>query len=827
MDNDEPLRAISQGCDSAGGTSQFHHLLDSLPVAAYTCDRDGLITFFNREAANLWGREPLLNDPSDRFCGSFSLISPVDGSPIPREDCWMARALSTGEGFNRQEIIIERPDGTRVTGLAHVNPFYDEAGNLAGAVNVVVDVSDRVRADRVQAQLAAIVESSDDAIISKSREGRIVSWNQGAERLFGYAAAEAIGQPITLIVPGDKRDEERMILDQLWRGERIDHMETVRVNKAGERLDISLTVSPVRDSTGRIVGASKVARDITARKRADQSILDLKDELATQLSDLHHLHDMSSRLYNMMELRPLLNEILQTVIAMEGTDMGLLSLWDSEQDRLEVGASLGFSPEFLLTIADLPSGFGACDICFREKRHVIVEDVGTDPRFSQSHEAARAAGIKAIHSTPLITRSGEVVGVLSVHFRTPRSPSDREVHVIDLYARQAVDFIENARLCARLKETDIRKDEFLATLGHELRNPLAPISNALQILNMSGNLGPTVQGVRSIMDRQVKHLVRLVDDLLEVSRITRGKIDLRKELVQLDTILDNAVETSQTWIKESKHLLTITRPSEPLVLNADPVRLTQVFSNLLNNAAKYTPEGGEIKLAARRDGTDAVVTVRDNGLGIPTDMLTRVFDMFSQVDRMRRRAQGGLGIGLSLAKRLLHMHGATIEARSEGPGKGSEFIVRLPLATEAPPPQAADSGSATHDVLPSFKILVVDDTQAAAHVLSKLLETMGQRVSTANDANTALKLALSDRPDLVISDISMPDIDGYDLARQLRSKPSLEGLTLVALTGYGQDSDREQAKAAGFDFHLVKPVSLDELKNLLVQLSSKSETIAR
>lgn len=824
-DRDALIRAVCQGPRSVGGEIQFRGLLDTLPVAAFTCDADGLITYFNQEAAKAWGRQPLLNDPADRFCGSFRLFSTEDGSLIPHADCWMARALREGKSYNCCEIIIERSDGTRVVGLAHANPIHDETGKLVGAVNVVVDISDRVRAEEMQARLAAIVESSDDAIVSKSREGRIVSWNRGAERLFGYTAEEAIGQLITLIVPEDKLDEERVFLEKLWRGERIDHIETIRVNKKGERLDISLTVSPMRDGSGRIIGASKVARDITDRKRADQSILTLKDELAHQLSDLRQLHEMSSRLCNTVELRPLLDEILQTVVAMEGTDMGLLSLWNAEQNHLEIGASLGFSPEFLDSIANVPSGVGACGLCVSEKRTVIVDDIETDPALAPFRDAARAAGIKSIHSTPLITRSGEVVGVLSVHFRHLHTSSDREMHVLDLYARQAVDFIENARLCARLREADVRKDEFLATLGHELRNPLAPLSNALQILGMSGNLSPTVEGVRSIMERQVKQLVRLVDDLLELSRITRGKIDLRKELVQLDTILENAVETSRPAIKEANHQLTISLPSEPLVLNADPIRLTQVFSNLLNNAAKYTEEGGQIKLTVRREGAEAVVKVRDNGLGIPTEMLSRVFDMFSQVDRVRRRAQGGLGIGLSLAKRLVRMHDGTIEAQSEGPGKGSEFIVRLPLATEIPPQRTAESGASSCAELPSFKVLVVDDTRAAAHVLSKLLEAMGQQVQTANDAHTALTMALHDRPDLVISDISMPDVDGFELARQLRAQPELEGLTLVALTGFGQDSDRQQTKAAGFDFHLVKPVSVDDLKNLLVQLSSASEAI--
>lgn len=801
----------------ADGEFYFWRLLDTLPVAAYTCDRDGLITYFNPAAEKLWGRTPRLNDPGDRYCGSFRFYSADDGSPLAPADSGMARALRTGKGYNREEVIIERADGSRVTALAHANPVHDSSGNLQGAVSVLVDVSDRKRAEEVQAQLAAIVESSDDAIISKTLDGVIVSWNQSATRLYGYSVEEAIGAPIAMIVPADRREEEKLILERLRRGERVDHIETVRVDKAGRRLNVSLTVSPVRDSSGRIVGASKVARDITARREADGAILALRDQLALQLADLRRLHDMSSRLCTTLELQPILEEILRTAVAVEGTDMGLLSLWEPDAVCLQVGASLGFGAVFLSQISGVPAGVGACGLSFQERRRVVVEDVESDPTVGPLRDAMSAAGIKSIHCTPLITRSGESVGVLSLHFRWHHKPSDREMNVIDLCARQAVDFIENARLYAELRESDRRKDEFLATLAHELRNPLAPISNALQILSMSGNLTPTVEGVRSIMERQVKHLVRLVDDLLEISRITRGKIDLRRELVPLGLIIESAVETSRPLINEAKHQLTISLPAESLVVHADPVRLAQVFSNLLNNAAKYTDDGGKIWLTVRRDGAEAIVTVRDNGLGIPAEMQSRVFDIFSQVDHTRGRSQGGLGIGLSLAKRLVELHDATIDMHSAGRGRGTEFAVRLPLVTDAPEVIVSDP-VVPNAALPPRKIVIVDDTRAAAHVLCKLLQAMGQQVHTATTAAAGVELIRAERPDIVISDIAMPEVDGYELARRLRRDDEFKGVTLVALTGYGQASDRRQTRAAGFDFHLVKPVSLDDLQSLLAAL---------
>lgn len=812
-----------------GGENQLMRMLEALPVAAYLCDTEGLITFFNSHARQLWGRAPLLNDPADRFCGSFKLFAP-DGNAIAHDQCWMARALKTGNQYSGQEIILERPDTTRVTVLAHANPLRDEFGKVSCAVNVLIDISDRKRAEQAQSQLAAIVESSADAIVGKSLDGKIQTWNSGAEHLFGYTAEEAIGSSIMLIIPPDRMEEERSILNRVRSGERIEHAETVRVRKNGELIDVSLTVSPILNSSGEIVGASKIARDITERKRADKALVTLKDELAAQLADLRRLHEMSIRLTTTLELHPLLDEILGVATAVEGSPMGLLSLGDLEQDGLRVGASIGFDDTFLNQIEFVKAGDGVYGTCFQERRRIIVEDLEREPDFEAFRNTARAAGIKSIHSTPLITRSGKIIGVLSTHFREAHRPSDREIHLCNLCARQAVDFIENARLYAELRLADQRKDEFLATLAHELRNPLAPLSNSLQILALSKDVSPTVAGVREIMERQVTHMVRLVDDLLEVSRITRGNIELRRASVTMAEVLTSAVEISRPVVDGSKHQLNVSLPPDTLTLHADACRLAQVFANLINNAAKYTPEGGQIWVNARREGPQVVVSVRDTGLGIPSDMLHRIFEMFAQVDRTRRRAQGGLGIGLTLSKRLVEMHGGQIEARSAGLGKGSEFLVRLPLAADSQPamtvlppseltasPPAQDPTRQESKLEPR-RVLVVDDTRAAAYVLGKLLQTIGQQVQTTDSAQSAIEYVRRDPPDLIISDISMPDIDGYELARMLRREPGLKGLPLVALSGYGEPRDRQLSKEAGFDYHLVKPVSLDALQNLLQAL---------
>jgi signal transduction histidine kinase/CheY-like chemotaxis protein len=522
----------------------------------------------------------------------------------------------------------------------------------------------------------------------------------------------------------------------------------------------------------------------------------------------------------------LLEEILGVATAVEGTDKGLLSLSDLDAEGLRIGASIGIDETFLTAFEVAKTGIGASGICFAERRRVIVEDIETDPICEPFREILRASGIKAIHSTPLITRSGKLIGVLSTYFRHQHRPSDREIHLSNLCARQAVDFIENARLYAELRVADQRKDEFLATLAHELRNPLAPLSNSLQILAFSQDLSPDLVSIREIMERQVGHMVRLVDDLLELSRITRGNIELRREPVALSTVLMTAIEISRPVIDGSQHQLHVALPPETLILDADACRLAQIFANLVNNAAKYTPEGGTIWVSTQIEGPCVVVSVRDTGFGIPGEMLHRIFDMFAQVDRTRRRSQGGLGIGLTLAKRLVEMHNGEIEAHSAGLGHGSEFLVRLPISTASVNPPA-NLGTANAPVTAemdrpawSGRILIVDDTRAAAYMLARLLENLGQQVETADGAEQAMQQVRRQRPDLIISDITMPDIDGYEFARMVRREPGLETIPLVAITGHGAERERQQTKAAGFDYHLVKPVSLTDLQELLRVLAT-------
>jgi len=391
----------------------------------------------------------------------------------------------------------------------------------------------------------------------------------------------------------------------------------------------------------------------------------------------------------------------------------------------------------------------------------------------------------------------------------------------DVTERQAADrsLREQAE---RLAESDRAKDEFLATLSHELRNPLAPLRNAVELLRRTREGDMRFESVHLMMERQIDHLVRLVDELLEVSRISRGPFSLRKEQVELAAVVRSATETSEPLIRAGGHAFVLELPEEPLWLEGDLVRMAQILANLLNNAAKYTDRGGEIAVLARREGESAVIRVRDNGAGIAPEALPRMFEMFSRGDRSSGRDQGGLGIGLALSRRLAEMHGGAIDARSEGPGKGSEFSVRIPLAADQQPRPAAEDRAAAS--LPQKRILVVDDNRDAADSLSLILKFLGSDVRVARDGPQALEEFHAYDPAVVLLDIGMPGMDGYEVARRIRSSFPERRPTLVALTGWGQDADRRRAREAGFDHHLIKPAEIGALQLLLTSVDDQGRS---
>jgi PAS domain S-box-containing protein len=617
---------------------RYRQLANLLPVAVYTCDAAGVITYYNQHAAELWGRSPEPGDPAERFCGSELLLRP-DGSVLPHDQCPMALALREGLSFRERAVDIRRPDGSQVSVRVNIDPVRDASGRIVGAINVFHDVTDLRRAEAAVANLAAIVRCSTDAIISIDLNGVITSWNEGAERLFGYTAAETVGRPFTILVPPDRLGEEADILARIERGERIEHFETKRVRKDGATIDVSLTVSPLKDPNGRIVGASRIPRDITERVQAQEA----------------------------------------------------------------------------------------------------------------------------------------------------------------------------------LREADRRKDEFLAMLAHELRGPLAPLGYVLEIMKRAEGDDELLGRARDSMDRQLGQLVRLVDDLLDVSRISRGRLELKRERVELASVLRQAVEACRPLAEIAAVDLIVTLPREPAYLHADAARLAQVLGNLLHNSCKYSEPGSKVWLTAERDGAYVALKVRDTGVGIPPEKLGEIFEMFAQVDHSLPRSQGGLGIGLTLVKQLVEMHGGSIAAFSDGPNTGSEFVIRLPVMSEEPDARATPQPSAKEQRGVRRQILVVDDNADSAASLAMLLSMTGNDTHTCHDGLAAVEAVEQLHPDIALLDIGLPKLDGYEVCRRIRAQPWGKDVRLVALTGWGQEEDRRLSREAGFDAHLVKPVDFGVLDQLLAQ----------
>jgi PAS domain S-box-containing protein len=746
-----------------GNDRDFRRMIDALPAAIYTTDAKGRITHFNPACVEFSGRTPELG--SDHWCVTWKLYYP-DGRPMPHDACPMAIALKERRIVRGAEAIAERPDGSRIWFEPYPTPLFDASGNLVGGINMLVDITARKQAEEATARLAEIVKSSDDAIISKDLDGIIRSWNRGAQHLFGYSANEIIGKPVTTLIPEDHLDEEPAILARLRRGERIDHYETVRRRKDGSFVDISLTVSPVRDSNGRIIGAAKIARDITERKRTEEALRDSEERFRMLADNMAQLAWTCDKLGNVT--------------------------WYNRRWLEYTGLSFEEMRDWGWTKCHHPD-------------HVS--------RVVASVTRSRETGEVWEDTFPLRGKDGKYRWFLSraIPIR------DAERNIIRWFGTNT-DVTEQLAAEELLREADRRKNEFLAMLAHELRNPLAPIRNAVQILRLAGG-DETIQSVSDTMERQVNQLVRMVDDLLDVNRISKGKIELRTSRIELSSIVHHAVEAVRPNCENRGHDLSVTLPEQPVYLDADLARLAQVIANLLNNACKFSNNGGRISLTAEPQSDQVVIRVKDNGIGIAPDQLPRIFDMFTQVDTSLERSVSGLGIGLTLVRSLVEMHGGTVEAHSNGLGHGSEFVVHLPLGAAVP---EASRPAPTGDpaAVVSRRILVVDDNRDSAKTMAVLLKLSGHEAHTAFDGLEAVAAAETLRPHVILLDIGLPQLNGYETAITIRDQPWGKEMLLIAVTGWGQDDDRQKAKDAGFDAHLVKPVDHAALTKLLAETPS-------
>jgi PAS domain S-box-containing protein len=673
---------------------------------------------------------------------------------------------------------------------------------------------------------SAVIAHSDDAIITKTLEGVISTWNPGAQRVFGYAAEEVIGKPVTLLIPDNHLDEEPGILARLRRGERIDHYETVRRRKDGALIDVSLTVSPIKDAAGRIVGASKIARDITRQKRAE-------DLIREQAHVLELLNTTGKSISSKLELQNVLQTVTDTATQLSGAKFGAFFYnVSSEQGEALLLYTLSGAPREEFEKLGLPRNTPIFRPTFSGHGVVRSADITQDPHYgSLAPHYGMPKGhlpVRSYLAVPVISRSGEVMGGLLFGHPDPNVFTERAEMLVVGVAAQAAVAMDNARQYeaaqreiasreraeAALRETDQRKDEFLATLAHELRNPLAPIRQATLISMSPGATAEQKQWSHEVITRQVQHMSLLLDDLLDISRITRGTLDLRTEMTDFAHVVDAAVETSRPMIEAKQHQLSIELPPEPVRFAADPLRLAQTLSNLLTNAAKYTDPRGHIRLRATADDTHVQFSVTDTGIGISPEALTDVFTMFSQVKSAQDRSEGGLGIGLALSKGVVELHGGTIEARSAGIGQGSEFIVRIPrrvvpIAAKEMPPTAAPRLEGKR------RVLIADDNRDAADSLAMLLEMDGHSVDVVHDGRQALASIGTSPPEVALLDIGMPEMDGYEVARRVRGDMRNQSTLLIAVTGWGQEADKARAAAAGFDLHFTKPVEPPRLLELL------------
>jgi signal transduction histidine kinase len=546
--------------------------------------------------------------------------------------------------------------------------------------------------------------------------------------------------------------------------------------------------------------------------------------LEVELADSRLLQAISAELITPDDEKGLYEKILDAAIAIMRSDFASLQVFadTSSGGELRLIANRGFSAEAERRWATVSKANSSCCAeVLRTRRRVIAPDVREAPFMvgSQDLDDYLRGGILAAQTTPLVSRTGRLVGAFSTHWRSPHVPADRDLRLLDILARQAADLIERRQAEDQLRESDRRKEEFLATLAHELRNPLAPIRNAVEILRLSRVEDPNVKWAREVIMRQTDHLTRLVDDLLDVSRINRDRLELHKALVTLSVVLDSAVETSQPVIAQRSQSLSVKHLDEPILVEADSTRLSQVFANLLNNAAKFSNPGGTIEMSAERTGNEVVVRVRDHGIGVDPAVLPRLFDLFGHGRRSFDPEEGGLGIGLALAKRLVEMHGGSVSAESEGVGRGSQFSVRLPIVAldSAGPSRSADPSN--HSIRP-LTILVVDDHEDGAISMCKLLQTLGHETHQAHDGAKGFRIAAEFRPAVVLIDLGMPIVDGYELARLLRAERWGQAMTLVAVTGWGQENDKQRTADAGFDRHLTKPVDLPELVSILSEVDS-------
>jgi PAS domain S-box-containing protein len=721
-------------------------------------------------------------------------------------------------------------------------------GTQVGAIVSATGYASPEELERARAHLAAIVASSEDAVVSKTLDGIVTSWNASAERLFGYTAAEMLGQPILRIIPEDLRYEETEILTKLRAGERIERYETVRVHKNGTRFDVSLTVSPVRDSTGRIVGAAKIAHDITDRRRAERA---LKEEAET----LETLNRVGQAVAAQLDLERIVQIVTDAATELTGAQFGAFFYNVTNEAKESYWLyTLSGAPREAFAQFPMPRNTEVFATTFHGHGVLRSPDIRKDPRYGKN---APFKGMPEGHlpvvsylAVPVTTHTGTVIGGLFFGHPQTDAFTDRSERLAVGVAAQASIAMTHANLFRTLRERETElqqaalereqilesertarseaerlshmKDEFLATLSHELRTPLNAIQGWATLLRQREVSREDRERGLETIERNVRAQAQIVNDLLDMSRIISGKIHLEVQPLHLHEVVNNAIEAVRQSANAKDIRLQALLDSSIGLVRGDPNRLQQVLWNLLTNAVKFTPKGGRIQVILERVNSHVEIVVEDTGIGIRGDFLPYVFDRFRQADPTTTRRYGGLGLGLSIVRNLVELHGGSVRVKSAGENQGSTFIVSLPVshvrsddtARVQRVPVISDPLEAIElPRLDGVSVLIVDDEPDGRGLVARILEGRGARTVCASSAAEALALLQVEKLDILLSDIGMPDMDGYELMRRVRliDGSRANPIPAIAVTAYARPEDRQRSLLAGYHMHLSKPIEAREL----------------
>jgi PAS domain S-box-containing protein len=792
---------------------RFVRFMDHLPGLAWIKDLQGRYVYANDAAIRVFR------------CTRDDLYSRTDEEVFPAETAARfkdndRKALASETGVQVIETL-EHQDGIVHHSFVSKFPISGSESGPAFIGGMAMDITDRLRAEKVLAEseerFRQLAENINEVFwMTDPQTTQLLYISPAYERVWGRSCQSLYDDPRSFMDAVHPDDRERVridVLERQSRGEQVDKEYRV-VRPDGAIRWVRDRAFPVRNAAGEFYRLVGIIDDFTEKKRADDTI--------------RSLLRISVKLNSTLDLDELLDLLVTESVGLVGAESGVSGL----SSPAGMVCQRYFQKSKRVPLRDCwPPMHGLPGWLVVHKVPYLTNDALADPQII--HEFCVQFGVRSALSTPILNAQGEVLGFFEIHNKDGGfTPDDQEKlsavsHAASIAIQNALAYRRAQEAEESLRDANRRKDEFLATLAHELRNPLAPIRTAAQVLRMKDLADPDLTSARDMIDRQVGQMVRLIDDLLDISRITSGKLRLRKECVDLHAVLQSAVEASRPLIDSQAHNLTVGLAPEPVHLDGDPMRLAQVFSNLLNNAAKYTEKGGHIWLTAERQGSEVVVSVRDTGIGIAAEHLPRLFEMFSQVEPAMERSHGGLGIGLALVRGLVELHGGSAVASSAGPGRGSEFTVRLPVVQAQT--QACRRRSADDDMSctkPKCRILVADDLRDAADSLAMMLRLAGHDTQTAHDGLEAVQAAATFRPDVVLLDLGMPTMNGYEAARHLRQQAWGKRMVLVAVTGWGQQDDRRRTAEAGFDYHIVKPVepkALEELIDSLKQAGRKRE----